>query len=330
MTASLFDVLVASSAATIDRRGRAHIDCPFCGKTAKHNQTHFSFWQAGRYASKAGYKCFVCDAGGGLRALADHLRVTTPYVADTTDQPAPKPRKWQTQPNYYLERYCWTLDRVTLWQAYKPLSLETISRYRLGVGVLPSSPCQHKRLIYPHMDGDQVRGFRGRAIACDCDKWISCGGTTAWLWGAELLYPGATVIIAENPVDAMLAMQQTPDIVAVAGTAGAATWKPEWTQALVASRPGRVLEWFDNDLAGHPNKRTYEVELARWRREMEQRVAAGKIARLPATPKPAGPRIVRELQAAGLAASGYQWPAGTPVHFDLGSALIQSLVGGVR
>ena len=323
---SLFDDLVTTTQATIDRRGRAHADCPFCGKAAKARQTHFSFWQAGKYGAKAGYKCFICGAGGGLRALAEHLEITPPKERESeAPAEAPKPRTWQKNPGWYLERFCGALDRVPRWQAYKPLTLETIGRWRLGVGVLPSSPCPHKRLIYPQLINGQPTGFRGRAIDCSCDKWMTAGGGSAWLWGAELLHEGATVIIAENPVDAMLAMQETPDIVAVAGTAGASTWKPEWTRAIAASRPARVLEWFDNDLAGHPNAITHELELARWKQEMEARVAAGKITRLPAPPKPNGPRVVHDLQAAGVNAYGYTWPPGTPVHADLGQALIQSM-----
>lgn len=319
-TTPLFEELVSSTDAYIDRRGQAHIDCPACGKEVKRGQHHFSF-------SDKGGHCFVCGYSAGLRQIAEQLG--TPTYEPAAEMPrsytrtAQKPRNWQSRPDMYLDQFCASWDRLERWQAYKPLALETIARWRLGVGVLPSSPCQHRRLIYPIFEAGKIAGFRGRAIDCACDKWISAGGSTARLWGIDLLRPGALLIVCENPVDSMLAMQEEPRAIVVAGTAGAATWRSEWTQAIAQSRPRQVIVWMDNDLAGQPNAATYRSDLARWRAEMQHRMEVGKIKRLPQAPEPNGPKIANEMASAGVPVSLYAWPASTPAKADLGWALSQ-------
>lgn len=330
-TSSTFDALVSATSAHIDRRGEAHIDCPYCGKEAKRGQTHASF-------SPKGFKCFVCGQSAGLERLAAQLAIPVEHAPrhDRTAPEPPKPRIWQSDPERYLDGFCAAWGRLEAWQSYKPLTIETIARWRLGVGVLPSSPCQHRRLIYPVIEGGQIVGFRGRRekpcrcadeciCPCQCDKWISAGGTTARLWGVDLLRPGASVIIAENPVDAMLAMQQDSSIVAVAGTAGASTWRDEWSQAIASSRPAVVLVWYDNDLAGSPNQETYRAELGVWLRTMQQRMEAGKIREIPPAPRPSGPKVVQSLISAGVRASAYEWPAGTAAKADLGGLLADEI-----
>jgi hypothetical protein len=47
--------------------------------------------------------------------------------------------------------------------AYKPLSLDSILRWKLGVGILPSSRCEKRRLILPVFDGGRLVAFHGRA-----------------------------------------------------------------------------------------------------------------------------------------------------------------------
>lgn len=313
---NIFDQLVQKTSARVDRRGEAHIDCPWCGKEAKPKQMHFGF-------NTKGCHCFVCGQGGSLWDLAAQLGTAIDISQRAVSKPqrVQAPRNWQQQPEWYLDGFCGAWDRIERWQAYKPLTLDTIACWRLGVGRLPSSPCQHKRLIYPLIESTRIVGFRGRAIDCDCDKWISSGGTTAKLWGRDLLARGATVIIAENPVDAMLAMQCESSVIAVAGTAGAATWHDEWSSAIVASRPSRVLVWFDNDLAGNPNAETYRSELIAWQRTMAARVHAGKIKQMPTFPTPNAPKVANSLLSAGVSASCYSWPAGTPAKYDLGALL---------
>lgn len=303
---ALFDGLCQRFQAHPDRRGHVHVECPSCGKEPKRGQTHFSF-------SERGAHCFVCGFSASLSRLAQQLQVTpivTP-VRPARVQEAPRPRYWQQNPQRFLQAFLEAPDRLDLWQQYKPLSIDTISRWRFGVGVLPSSPCSHRRLIYPLFERDRIVGFRGRAISCDCAKWISCGGSHAVCWGLDLVTTGATVLIVENPVDAALAMQEEPDVVAVASTAGAGTWREEWTARLATAQPEQVICWLDNDLAGCPNRETYRELRAAW----QQAHPGMKV------PEPNGPRIANALNDAGLHATVYRWPVGTPSKADLGWAL---------
>ncbi len=291
------------------RDGRYHADCMFCGKEEKRGQTHFSF-------GEQGYYCFVCGAKGGLAALARHLDVRADApITPRAPKPPPEPRHWQTDARV-LESYTSALDVVTCWTAYKPLSLDTIRRARLGVGVLPASRSRHRRLILPVFESGRLIALHGRAfLPEDQDaKWLTAGGSRKdALYGAEQLRGGADVIICENMVDALLAMDAQPGVVAVAG--GGVAWRDEWTQQIAASRPARVLVWLDNDLAGAPNASTYAALTRQWRQARPG---------LP-LPEPRGPQIANDLLAAGVAARVYAWPRGTPPKADLGYALMQGV-----
>ena len=304
-TATLFDQLCDQLHVQPDRKGECWIACPWCGKEAKH----FSF-------SERGYKCFACDEKGkGLGRLAQQLRIADRPAprAERRQEPTP-PRAWQVRPEYYLDRYGAALDRVQAWTSYKPLTLESIARWHLGVGVLPASRCTARRLILPVFDHGRVVAFHGRAYLPDDTeaKWLSAGGSNKHvLFNVELVRPGATVVICENFVDCILAMQAEPTLVAVAG--GGASWQPEWTTQLAQRRPGRVVVWLDHDLAGN-GSRYHQAELiALWR------------AKNPAaqhTPEPRGPKIANDLLAAGVRASVYEWPRGTPLKADIGYLLM--------
>lgn len=305
--------------ATLRSDKRYHADCPFCGKEEKRGQKHFSFVEAG-------YMCWVCQARGGLRELAEQIGAQgelRPQAARAAQQP-PKPRRWQAAPDRWLRGYCEAPTRLPDWQAYKPLSIDTIARYRLGVGVLPSSRCQERRLILPVFADGQIVAFHGRAYRPGDDdaKWLTAGGSRKdVLFNVAALRPDVVVIICENMVDCLLAQEAEPGVVAVAG--GGVGWQDAWTQQIAASRPRHVLVWLDNDLAGQAEPETRRELLAVWRREMQARIDAGKISAIPAEPEPHGPRIANALLAAGVRASVYRWPAGTPPKADLGWALMQ-------
>jgi hypothetical protein len=209
------------------------------------------------------------------------------------------------------------------WQAYKPLSIDSIAHWQLGVGVLPSSRCPHKRLIVPVFDQGQVVAFHGRAYLPGDDdaKWLTAGGSRKdVLFGAECLRPGRVVVIVENMVDAILLMQQRPAWVAVAS--GGVAWSDTFTQQIIATRPASVLVWLDNDLAGAPNEHTYSALLTTWHQEQQQKIAAGIIPRLPPEPFPRGPRILESFRRHKYGAvQQYQWPAGTPHRADVGTFL---------
>lgn len=243
------------------------------------------------------------------------------------------PPGWLHRVDALIARYAAHPDRYRLWYAYKALRPATVDRWRLGVGVLPSTWCRQERLIYPVVVDGATVGLRGRAVtphACpnndgvmaECPSWLSAGGSQAALWGWDLLAPavcppGRNIVVDENPVDAMLTMQIEPSVVALAGTGGAGTWRPEWTLRIAATRPAQIVIWYDNDLAGAPNAETYAAEAARWQARHPD------IARVP---EPAGPKRVREFRAlapqyGGYLVDVYDWPAGTPLHYDAGAHL---------
>jgi hypothetical protein len=304
---TLFDTLCAQLHAEPDRKGEVWVACPQCSRENKH----FSF------SEEHGAHCFGCDFSGSLAQVAELLSIQPDDRARPVrrvSQPQ-APRQWQQRPEYYLERYCGALDRVTCWQAYKPLSLDSIARYRLGVGVLPSSRCTRRRLILPIFDGGQCVALHGRAyLPQDTEaKWLSAGGSSKQvLFNADRLTPGATVAIVENFIDALLMMQVEPGVVAVAG--GGASWRDEWTAQIAQRRPRAVLVLLDNDLAGWPNEPTYHTLSAQWRRERPG---------LP-VPEPRGPKIASALLAAGVrSVRGPNWPRGTPAKYDIGADLMR-------
>lgn len=305
--------------ATLRHDRRYHSDCPFCGKEEKRGQKHFSFVEAG-------YVCWVCSAQGGLWKLAEQISVQgeiRPMASRQVQEP-PKPRHWQSAPDRWLQGYCEHPNRLPDWQAYKPLSIDTIARYRLGVGVLPSSRCQERRLILPVFASGQIVAFHGRAYRPGDEeaKWLTAGGSRKdVLFNGDALRPDVVVIICENMVDCLLAQEAETGVVAVAG--GGVGWRPEWTQQIAASRPTHVLVWLDNDLVGCPNESTRRELLAGWHVEMQARVDAGTIPRIPTAPAPHGPQIANALLNAGVQASVYRWPEGTPPKADLGAALMQ-------
>lgn len=304
------DQLVSQLQAELRRDGRYHADCPFCGKEAKKGQKHFSFCDDG-------FTCWVCEAKGGLSKLAQHIGAGTmaERPARRAQEP-PQPRQWQQRPDYYLSRYTGALDRVGLWMAYKPLSIDSILRWKLGVGILPSSRCEKRRLILPVVMNSQIVAFHGRAyLSDDTDaKWLTAGGSSKQvLFNGDLLRPGATVVIVENFVDAILAMQAASEVVAVAG--GGASWQESWTAQIAASKPKHVLCWLDHDLAGNGSRHHQADLIAEWK---QRNPKAQHI------PEPSGPKITNQLLEAGVQARLYEWPKGSPLHADLGWALAQT------
>jgi hypothetical protein len=308
---TLLDNLASRLDAELRRDHNYYSDCPFCGKEAKRGQKHFSFCDKG-------YKCWICEAKGKLPTLALHLGVTggmplrTHHVPQGERKP---PRRWQSAPLRYLDDFCASLDRIQSWQGYKPLSLDTIARFRLGVGQLPSSRCNVRRLIVPVFHGGEIVAFHGRAfVPGDEDaKWLTAGGSRKdVLFNGDLLHPGATVVICENLVDCLLAMQVEPSIVAVAG--GGSSWNTVWTQQLAVSHPRRVITWLDHDLAGNGSRYHEHEMLAKWKQEHPKATTA---------PSPRGPQICNELLSAGVPATLYEWPKGTPHKYDIGRALME-------
>ena len=294
-----------------DRKGECWIACPECGR----EDEKCSF-------SPKGWHCFVCGGGGSLKGLAELLNVRRdePYRAPKRPPPPPEPPRsfrWQDHAAEALESFTAHPNKVQFWQTYRPLTTRTIDRWQLGVGRLPSCRCSHRRLVYPAFDNGEIVAFRGRSFECGnrCAKWLQSAGSQVVLWGAELLTRGQFVIVCESPVDAMLAMQMHPEVVAVASTGGAGTWKEAWTKRLQDADPQHVVVWFDNDLAGCPTWETF-LQL-----EKEWKAKHPKARKLP---RANGPWVANLLLKAKLPAALYKWPKGTPAKMDLSAAYMEA------
>jgi hypothetical protein len=320
---TLFDSLCAQLHVLPDRKGEVWIGCPSCGKDRKH----FSFNETTGH-------CFACDYSGSLRQIAALLNIRAedrPVKAHR--KPVQRPEQWQRNPELWLTRYCEAFDRISRWNAYKPLSLDSLAKHRLGLGQLPIWSEQrshwydypHRRLIVPVFHNGVCVAFHGRAFdpADTGAKWLCASGSNKKvLFLTRPIQSGDTLVVVENYVDAMLASESAPD--AVYAAMGGASWQEAWTQQVAQARPARVLMWLDHDLAGN-GSRYHEAELlALWRQGVEARRAANPAlaARpFPTPPEPNGPQIANALLKAGVQARVYQWPKGTPPKADIGSAL---------
>lgn len=272
-----------------DRRGEYWGICVFHGDREPGS---FSF-------SERGYKCFACDAKGGLRALAETMRIVDGY------QPIPLRRKAKPKPiRTWTPAWLSDPDPLARFEPLPPIALDychkrgltdkSIQRWRIGYGVLPASRCHVPRLIIPVIENGCLVGLRGRAVLPEDqdEKWLQSAGSKTTLFGLDTLGQGRTVIVTEAPLSAILAMQES-DVAAVAGTAGASCWKPEWTAAIAAAKPAWALAWFDCDDTGQRN----------------------------------GIKVVNQLLAAGIRARLYRWPEGTPDKHDLADVVRASRCG---
>ncbi len=286
-----------------DRRGESHCTCPACGKQAKRGSVHFSFGVNGGF-------CFVCQFKCSLHTLAAHYGLDD--AAPVEPRPARPPRHrydvLEHDPDDLARRYAAQPEAVEQWQAYKPLSVETIRRYQLGYGVFPahSSQCTHPRLIVPLFAGGRCVGFRGRSTGCACPKWLSPGGSRMVLYNAHDV-TGKLLWVVENPVDALLLEAYDARCAAVA-TLGVTIWTDEYTELV---RPARkVVVAYDADAPGNGGGRAgREAWLATHDRLIE----------------PNGVKLVNRLLAAGIRAVLFPWPEGTPVHTDIGALIAERM-----
>ncbi len=320
----MFNRLCQLLSAQPDRRGEAHIPCPWCGKEPARGQVHFS-------VSERGGHCFCCGNGGSVYQVAARLGLEgkTPRPVVVPRPPAHRPRPKPTADFGQLARVYETYPgRVELWRAYKPLWPETIEAYRLGYGSFPqyTSRCQHPRLMVPLIAEGKVVGFRGRRVeGCTCEgkvKWLSPVGTVPVLYNGERLgaqgpllgmaagdrlATGRTLFIVENPLDALLLEQLGQNVTAVA-TLSVSQWNEGWTDLIRLARPRSVIVAYDNDRPGNGGG---VIGRERWLRAHPRDI------------EPGGVRLVNQLLAAGVPARLFPWPKNAPEHADIGDLLAQ-------
>lgn len=313
---------------------RYHATCPNCGHPPHSHTnaraTHF-------FVDRKGAKCFACDKWWSLSQLAEELGARGDFALPAY-RPPPRPKApWESVGalDVYRQMTARRADLVARWQAYKPVSAETIRRFDLGIGKLPFYNeddkrwfgGKYERLLLPLIVNDKIVGFTGRAIDPEDDgpKWLtSTHSDLSHLFGVDRVRPGGTVVICENRLDSLLAGQIKPDIDFVA--CGGARWDDGWTHTLIARRPARVIVWLDHDLAGNGSRWHERELLAAWRGPIEERRRrdpALAARPFPKPPEPRGPKIANALLEAGYRnASVYTWPRGTPLKQDLGAELM--------
>jgi ribosomal protein S27E len=318
MTAALYQRLVEHYQPQYGRRWLS-IQCPACGHEAEKSQ------RAATSMSETGWKCQVCGEGGTLTDLAKRTGLSGMPLegyrkpVERRNEQKRLPAQWTRNPAAYLDTFLEHPRRLEAWQSYKRLTLESIARYRLGYGVLPASKCQHPRLIVPLFHQKQIVGFRGRATACQCTKWLSSGGSQNICVGLGAIKPGDRVALIENEIDRILCQEHDPSVKMLALPFGVASWQQEWTEELVRRKPAHVLIILDNDLAGNPNREAYQHGIELWNAKMDAMIAAGKIKTKPDRPPvPHGYKYLRLFRADGLNADRYIWPNGTPYKYDIG------------
>lgn len=319
---SLFENLCRHYNVVADRRGEAHVDCPWCGKEAKRGQTHFSF-------SERGAHCWVCGRSSSLIGLAQKIEGGIDVPSETRYTPKRrKPRRWDVLdhgPRLFAE-YSRHQSRWHLWSNYaSAIATESIVSAHLGVGAYPQwgSKCRHERLQVPLLCNGKVVGFRGRALECGCDKWLGpAGNPSKFLYNGATLLPAQTwgaalgercyigdchipnigerVWIVENPIDALLIAQNGERAVA---TLGVTIWHDAWTALL---RGHDVLVTYDNDAPGNGGG---QKGVAQW------------IAAHPgAAPPLNGQRLASCLVRAGIRAVAWEWRE-APLKTDVGDLL---------
>lgn len=322
----------------LKRHGAYYVGpCPMCGGrdrfTVKLFQDGREGWLCRHCSGEDGYSTpehyLVTRYGVSYRQAREMIASGSPdQFTPRAAQPAREPEEtqpkkaswWQRDGGRFVYEFGTRPDVVTLWQAYKPLSEETIRSAWLGVGVLPASRCTHDRLIVPIFnDAGQVVCFRGRRISCDCVdhhgkliNWTASGG---WRLEELPLYnlrgatPGEVVWIVENQVDALMVSELT-DFRGVS-TTSVSYWRDQWTQELLSVAPSLVVVAYDNDLVGNGGAKSRDALLKK------SRDAAGENWQPPAC---YGSHLALRLQAAGVPAVLYDWKD-SPAGDDIGKLL---------
>ena len=306
------DIIRALSNAVVDeRRNEADADCPSCGKERKRGQVHFSMNVESGLA-----KCFVCGFSANAYQLREMLRLEqrgrqSPPPVIKTKKPRKRPEWFGMNRERWRAKYVEGRDAASAWQSYcEHLYTETIHREMLGIGTLPGSKCKHRRLLVPIFDGHKLVCIRGRTIACNCTKWLA-----PWGWslddipapyGLDIRHRVGSIIITENPIDALLVTQSGDGVLVGGATLSTSYWRDRWTDSLRWA--DSVLVAFDNDLPGNgiSNKEEHRKATQEWRDEHD-----GK-----EPPTPAGVRLANKLREAGVNALLFSWPPDAPIGAD--------------
>jgi len=218
-----------------------------------------------------------------------------------------------------------------------PDAVRLAHRLGYGIFPRYSSRCVYPRLIVPMLSGDRIVGARGRVLDRQSCEWHDAGVCTAGgerrdcaTWMSTSLVPGSiplfngarlarlsslaelaemrlgpalprdsarTLLIMENPIDALMYEVAYPDVDAVA-TFSVSYWVEAWESLIASAGYNQVVVFYDNDVPGNGNTPQAWDE---WRRAHQRDIVPG------------GVRLVNRLLAADVPAMLYPWgdaPAG--------------------
>ncbi|MEK7281010.1 MAG: CHC2 zinc finger domain-containing protein, partial [Chloroflexota bacterium] len=182
------------------------------------------------------------------QALAELARVTGVDLPEKTR--GSRPQRTKTSDSYVTDCHRILLeaapDRLDWLWSERHLDADTVRRFRIGWDP------QAERFTIP------LWGPKGEPLGVHLyhreahPKFLWTKGSKAGFWGAHLLQEkqDGSVIVAEGELDAALLCQK--GYIAVSGTAGATTFKPEWA-ALLKDR--EVFLCYDIDEAGRQGAR---------------------------------------------------------------------------
>jgi hypothetical protein len=216
-----------------DRKGEYWALCPFHADT---HPTNFS-------VSEKGFKCFACNAQGGLRKLAEKLGVDRlTWISRGSPSSGPDRAPCDPLPP--------TLENYARVKGLPVPFLESLGLRTVNLHGKPSV-----RMPYYDAGGNEVAcrfriAFARAATGPDSRfRWRSCDKVIPYgLW--RLDRQNADVILCEGESDAQTFWFH--DIPAL-GIPGAGNWKPEWVQpgGLLAGLAGlTVYVWRESDRGG--------------------------------------------------------------------------------
>lgn len=228
-----------------ERNGELVTKCVFndCDQDSRPNEAHLYF-----HVETGQYDCKKCGETGNVVTLAKHL-------GDSMDEIATSPRKF-TNPKKVrkgeisadLVEQCHEAipDRIRAYMHGRGLTDVLIAHYKLGWGQFYGK--QWITIPIKNQDGD-FAFFKLRLDPDDSstDKYrFYPAGSTATLFGWDMLKGTTEVVICEGEFDSMLL--SSIGIPAITSTAGAGTFKKEWIPHLKNLKKIHVC--FDKDETG--------------------------------------------------------------------------------
>lgn len=153
------------------------------------------------------------------------------------------------------------------------LEEETLIRYKIGLRYGHKVSDKRGRgiegwwIVFPtKVEGDKVMCFKAFLFDPDNGCWKLLDGKKEADSKGSCLYPlkeaqrgGGVLYLCEGEIDMLTARQMGYN--ALTGTAGAGTWKPEWTREIAECNPEKVVIIYDPDKAGKEGREKVSAAL---------------------------------------------------------------------